>query len=309
MNYSQHYRPQFGGFSFFPPVIKNLLIINVAVFLLQMVLEGGFLTLGGRPLLYWFGETFYLWPLGSGNFMPWQLVTYMFLYGPFSHTFFNMSMLWMFGVELENTWGSKKFLYMYFAAGIMAGLANLLIAPLFTSTGPTIGASGGVYGVLAAFAMVFPDRYIYLYFFVPMRAKYLVTGLILLEVVFSVLGTREGIAHVAHLGGAVVGGLWVLFDRQGRIDRWISRRRRASSGVSDWNNSPREATFHEFTPGRRDAEQPPRRSGDREFDEAQHRIDEILDKISVSGYAALTEEEKRILLDASKRIHPDKNVH
>lgn len=308
MSYSQHYRPQFGGFSFFPPVIKNLMIINVAVFLLQIALESGFLTLGGRPLLNWFAETFYLWPLGSGYFMPWQLVTYMFLHGGVWHIFFNMIMLWMFGVELENTWGSKKFLYMYFAAGIVAGLANLFIAPLFTGTGPTIGASGGVYGVLAAFAMVFPDRYIYLYFFVPMRAKYLVTGLILLEVVFGVMGTREGIAHVAHLGGAAVGGLWVLLDRRGRIDRWLNRRRSGGGSGTGWDRTPREATFYDFTPGRQEPETR-KPSGDRAYDEAQKRIDEILDKISVSGYSALTDEEKRILLDASKRIHPDKNMH
>ena len=299
----QTYRPQFGGFSFFPPVIKNLLIANVAVFLVQLMLEGGLLTFGGRPLSVWFGESFYLWPLGAGNFMPWQLISYMFLHGSFSHLFFNMIMLWMFGVELENTWGSKKFLIMYFAAGIVAGMANLLIAPLFTATGPTIGASGGVYGVLAAFAMVFPDRYIYFYFFIPMRAKFLIAGLIVLEVVYSVLGTQEGIAHVAHLGGAVVGGLWVLLDRQGRIDRWINRRR-VSSATRGPDGPPREATFHEFPTTRQD-----RITGDREYDEAQKRIDEILDKISVSGYPALTEEEKRILLDASKRIHPDRNAH
>lgn len=308
-NSHQSFRPQFGGFSFFPPVIKNLLIINVAIFLIQLMLEGGFLTFGGQPLYIWFGETFYLWPLGSGNFMPWQLVSYMFLHGGFSHVFFNMIMLWMFGVELENTWGSRKFLIMYFAAGIVAGLANLLIAPLFTGTGPTIGASGGVYGVLAAFAMVFPDRYIYFYFFIPMRAKFLISGLIILEVVYSVLGTQEGIAHVAHLGGAVVGGLWVLFDRQGRIDRWISRRKSTTSVSDNWNRSQQDksqqdAKFYEFTPSRQD-----RVTGDKDYDEAQKRIDEILDKISVSGYTALSEEEKHILLDASRRIHPDKNVH
>jgi membrane associated rhomboid family serine protease len=301
-NQRQTYRPQFGGFSFFPPVIKYLLIANVAVFFVQVMLEGGLLTFQGEPLINWFARTFYLWPLGSGAFMPWQLVTYMFLHGGWQHIFFNMIMLWMFGVELENTWGSRKFLFMYFASGIVAGLANLLIAPLFTATGPTIGASGGVYGVLAAFAMVFPDRHIYFYFFIPMRAKYLISGLILLEVVFSVLGTKEGIAHVAHLGGAIVGGLWVLLDNRGYIDRWLRRGAGSSSISSRWNAKPQDAKFYDFTPGVRE-----KKSGDEGFDTAQKRIDEILDKISVSGYAGLTEEEKRILLDASKRIHPDKN--
>ncbi|MBE0643742.1 MAG: rhomboid family intramembrane serine protease [Bacteroidetes bacterium] len=298
---NQPFRPQFGGFSFFPPVIKYLLLANVGIFLIQMTLEGGFLTFHGEPLYNWFARTFYLWPLGSGNFMPWQLISYMFLHGGFQHVFFNMLMLWMFGVEIENLWGSKKFAIFYFAAGIAAGLANLLIAPLFTGTGPTIGASGGVYGIMAAFAMVFPDRYVYLYFLLPIRAKYLIAGLIILEVVYGVLGTHEGIAHVAHLGGAVVGGIWVLLDQRGYIDRWLNRK--SGSTVSTrWNQSQKDAKFYEFTPGKLD-----RKSGDHTYDAAQQRIDEILDKISVSGYAGLTEEEKHILLDASKRIHPDRN--
>jgi membrane associated rhomboid family serine protease len=302
----QSFRPQFGGFSFFPPVIKNLLIINIAVFFLQIMLEGGFLTFQGEPLINWFARTFYLWPLGGnassiyGSFMPWQLISYMFLHGDLMHLFFNMIMLWMFGVELENTWGSRKFLFMYFIAGITAGLANLLIAPLFTTVGPTIGASGGVYGVLAAFAMVFPDRYIYLWFFVPMRAKYLISGLIMLEILYSVLGTRQGIAHVAHLGGAIIGGVWVLLDRKGSIDRWMARRKHARMSSSHPSDTPREAKFYEFKPDKKDS-----RASDGKYDEAQKRIDEILDKISVSGYSNLTEEEKRILLDASKHIHPD----
>lgn len=303
----QSFRPQFGGFSFFPPVIKNLLIINVAVFFVQIMLEGGFLTFQGEPLINWFARMFYLWPLGGnasalhGSFMPWQLISYMFLHGDLMHLFFNMIMLWMFGVELENTWGSRKFLIMYFVAGITAGLANLLIAPLFTSVGPTIGASGGVYGVLAAFAMVFPDRYIYLWFFVPMRAKYLIAGLILLEVIYSVLGTRHGIAHVAHLGGAVIGGIWVLLDNTGKIDRWLARRKRSGASLSNSSETPREARFYELNPEKKES-----RKSNPEYDEAQTRIDEILDKISASGYSNLTEEEKRILLDASKHIHPDK---
>ena len=304
-NYSrQPYRPQFGGFSFFPPVIKYLLLANVAFFLVQLMLEGGFLTLHGEPLYNWFARSFFLWPLGSGAFMPWQLVSYMFLHSTdgISHLLFNMIMLWMFGMEIENLWGAKKFAIFYFAAGITAGLANLFIAPLFTATGPTIGASGGVFGVMAAFAMVFPDRYVYLYFLVPVRAKYLIAGLIILEVVYGVLGTQGGIAHVAHLGGAVVGGVWVLLDKRGYIDRWLSRRKSAGSVSSRWNERPQDAKFYEFTPGRHE-----RKSGDPTYDAAQKRIDEILDKISVSGYAGLTEEEKRILLDASKRIHPDSN--
>ncbi|MBN1449105.1 MAG: rhomboid family intramembrane serine protease [Bacteroidetes bacterium] len=298
------YRPRFGGFSFFPPVIKNVILINVAVFVLQLVFESG-LTFGGRPIYYWFAETFFLYPLGDG-FLPWQLVTYMFLHGNFTHILFNMLMLWMFGMELENTWGSKKFLIFYFASGIVAGLANLFIAPMFSTPGATIGASGGVYGVLTAFALMFPNRYIYLWFFVPIRAKYLITFLFFIEVYNGIAGTMDGIAHIAHLGGAVVGAIWVLLDRNGSIDRMLSSvgRRRAVDSAPGWDNSPREAKFFDFTPGREEA-----KKSDPEFDKSQKMIDDILDKISVSGYSSLTEEEKRILLDASKRIHPDKDHH
>ena len=152
------YRPRLGGFSFFPPVIKNILLITVGMFVVQLFVESG-IEFNGRPLYYYFVEYLYLQPIGHG-FMPWQLVTYMFLHGGFGHIFWNMLLLWMFGMELENTWGSKKFLTMYLGAGIAAGLANLFIAPLFSSVGPTIGASGGVYAVLVAFAMMFPDRYV-----------------------------------------------------------------------------------------------------------------------------------------------------
>lgn len=298
------FRPQFSGFSFFPPVIKYLLLTNVAVFLLQLMLEGGILSFNGEPLGNWFARTFYLWPIDSGLFMPWQLVSYMFLHSTisFSHIIFNMLMLWMFGVEIENLWGSKKFAIFYFAAGITAGLANLLIAPIFTSTGATIGASGGVYGVLAAFAMTFPDRYVYVYFLLPVRAKYLITGLILFEVVLNVIGTQSNVAHVAHLGGALLGAVWVLLDKRGYIDRWLGARKSRDTVSSRWNAQPKEAKFFDFTPGKHE-----KKTGDKTFDAAQTRIDEILDKISVSGYAGLTEEEKRILLDASKHIHPDRD--
>ncbi len=295
------YRPQFGGFSFFPPVIKNILLITVGMFLVQMFVESG-IQFNGEPLYYLFRRYLYLLPLDSG-FMPWQLITYMFLHGGFMHLFFNMLMLWMFGMELENTWGSRKFLAMYLGAGIVAGLANLLIAPIFTGTGPTIGASGGVYAVLVAFAMMFPDRYVYLYFFVPVRAKYLISFFILLELFNGVTGTTDGIAHIAHLGGALLGAVWVLLDRKGQLDSWFARldARSAAKKRAAWDNSPREAKFYEFNERREE-----QRGKDPQFDASQTAIDNILDKISVSGYGSLTEEEKRILLDASKSIHPDK---
>jgi hypothetical protein len=232
-------------------------------------------------------------------------VTYLFLHGNFMHLFMNMLMLWMFGMEVENTWGSKKFLAFYFACGIAAGISNLLVAPIFTDPAPTIGASGAIYAVLVAFAMLFPDRYVYFYFFIPVKAKYLMIFLIALEVFYGVTGSTDGIAHMAHLGGAVLGGIWVFLDSRGKIDHLLGRILTRSSRRETSIRSPRgvqEAQFYEMpqTP------QPRRSSGDADFDRNQKVIDEILDKISKSGYAGLTEEEKRILLDASKNIHPDR---
>jgi membrane associated rhomboid family serine protease len=301
--YGNDYRPQFGGFRFFPPVIKNILIITVGMFVVQNFVESG-IQFNGEPLQYYFARYLYLLPFDRG-FLPWQLITYMFLHGGFMHLFFNMLMLSMFGMELENSWGSRKFLAMYLGAGIAAGLANLFIAPLLTGSGPTIGASGGVYAVLVAFAMMFPDRYVYLYFFVPVRAKYLISFFILLELFNGISGTSDGIAHIAHLGGAILGAVWVLLERRGSLDAWFSKI--ASKGVtghgSSFGSAPRDAKFYEFTESR-----PNQPSGDQKYDASQKAIDDILDKISVSGYGSLSEKEKHILLDASKRIHPDKGA-
>ncbi|MBL0175541.1 MAG: rhomboid family intramembrane serine protease [Ignavibacteria bacterium] len=299
------YRPSFGGFSFFPPVIRNLILINGAAFLLQQIFDSGLLLVGGTPLTIVFRDLFYLQPIGQG-FWPWQLVTYMFLHGNFMHVFMNMLMLWMFGMEVENTWGSKKFLIFYFSCGIAAGLSNLLIAPLFTDPAATLGASGGVYGVLVAFAMLFPNRYVYIYFLLPVKAKYLITFLIALEVFYGTTGLTDGIAHMAHLGGAVLGGIWVLLDQRGKIDSMLGRlfarrSRRVASGDPVRESRVREAQFFDLKP-----EAPRKSSGHPDFDRNQKIIDDILDKISKEGYSGLTEEEKRILLDASKKIHPDR---
>jgi membrane associated rhomboid family serine protease len=308
MAYQQYdrgdYRPQFGGFKFFPPVIKNLLIINAVLWILQSMLIRSSFHVGDESAARWLQEMLYLNPLGQ-HFRPWQLLTYMFLHGDFYHVLFNMLPLWMFGMEVENTWGSRKFLWFYIACGIAGGLTNLLIAPLFTAVGPTIGASGSIYGVLVAFAMLFPNRYIYLWFLLPVKAKYFVTVFVMVELYYGVTGTPDGVAHMAHLGGALLGGVWVLLDARGLIDRLLARGgasvRRAAPGVSRPRTAPvQDATIIDMPPPR------PETRPDNEHARYQKVIDEILDKISVSGYTSLTEQEKRILLDASKRIHPDK---
>jgi membrane associated rhomboid family serine protease len=292
----QYHRPGFfgGGFSFFPPVIKTLLITNLIVFVLMFFL--GSFRIGNVPLYNYITYYFALMPLGSGAFLPWQLFTYLFMHGGLMHLFFNMFALWMFGMELENTWGSKKFLIFYLTCGIGAGLTNLLIAPLFTTVGPTVGASGSVYGVLLAFAMMYPDRPIFIYFLFPVKAKYFITFFIILELFNGVAGTQSGVAHFAHLGGALVAFIYLMADSDRiPVRRWFSgfhtdrsRHLRYHKGEGD----VQDAKFYEVRDDKR--------KKDPEFD--QERIDEILDKISKSGYQNLTEEEKRILFEASQKL-------
>lgn len=195
-------------FSVFPPVIKNLLILNVLVFMAQVVPQTN------EVLITWFG----LWPLGTppiigyGEFWPWQVVTYGFLHGNLTHILFNMFALWMFGVQIENTWGSQRFAVFYFVCVIGAALLQLIVATLDPGWYPTVGASGGVFGLLLAFGMMFPNQPIYLYFMFPVKAKWFVIGYGLLELIGGVSGSST-VAHFAHLGGMLFGFLLIQFWR------------------------------------------------------------------------------------------------
>ena len=179
-----------------PPITQALLLLNVAVFCLDNFLGS------------WLTRLFALWPLGGG-FLPWQIVSYAFLHGSLMHLFFNMLGLWMFGGELEQVWGQKRFMLFYFASIIAAALTQLLVNALLGSVAPTIGASGGLFGLLLAFAMIFPNRIILLFFVIPMKAKYLVALYGLIELYQGVYVLNSGVAHFAHLGG-MLGGLLTL---------------------------------------------------------------------------------------------------
>ncbi len=298
-NQGNYYRPSmFGGFTFFPPVIKGLLIANTAVFLLLHALEG--FTFNGSSLYPVLNEYFALMPLGHG-FMPWQLITYQFMHWDFWHLFFNMVFgVWMFGMEVEHVWGSRKLLIFYLTCGAIAGLSQLLLSPIFEPTlGPTIGASGAVFGVMVAFATMFPDRLIYFYFLIPIKVKYFVAFLIVLGVLS--VGGNSNIANLAHLGGALAGYVYILIDRRRlggvrpswSFGNWRSRFQRPAP--------PRtpdvvDAKVFDIRDGSAQTPPPPQ-------DDFQKRIDEILDKISHSGYQSLTEEEKKILFEAGKRMN------
>lgn len=197
------------------PAVTSLIIANVALFILQQ-------TGLGQMMLAWLA----LWPWGAGktfmthyglmhiSFHVWQLVTYAFLHGGIWHILLNMFVLWMFGGIIEQTFGTRRFVLYYFLCVITAALTHLIIMPLFTSAFyPTIGASGGIYGVLLAFGMLYPHQRIYLWFLLPMPAWAFVTGFGVLELILGVTGTQQGVAHFAHLGGMIGGILLILYWR------------------------------------------------------------------------------------------------
>jgi membrane associated rhomboid family serine protease len=225
------FRP--GSFQMIPPVIKNLIIINALIYLAQYTM--------GHNVDQRLQDLFGLHDLHSPLFRPHQLITYMFLHGGWDHIFFNMFALWMFGAVLENYWGPKRFLIFYTVSGIGAAVFHLAVlyhemAPIadlvqehvrFMSgeeqqefllstenplNGATIGASGAIFGCLAAFGYLFPNSLIYLYFFVPIKVKWFVLGYAAIEL-FSGFRASAGdnVAHWAHLGGGLVGLLLVIY--------------------------------------------------------------------------------------------------
>jgi len=184
-----------------PPATQALILSCVVVFLMQ--------SLGVDGL-----AVFALWPVESGAFMPWQLLSYAFLHGGLSHLVFNMFGLFMFGAELERVWGPKRLLVFYFVSVLFAALAQLLVAFLSGSGNPTVGASGGLFGLLLGFAMLFPHRRIVpLIPPIPMPAWLFVLLYGLIELFLGVTGSMSGVAHFAHLGGILGGWLTLRYWR------------------------------------------------------------------------------------------------
>lgn len=185
-----------------PPITQALLLINVALFCIDEAL--------GHVLSYWLA----LWPLESTQFYPWQVVTYGFMHGSFTHLFFNMMGIWMFGAELERVWGPKRYSQFMLASIFTAALTQLLMSQLNGSMNPTVGISGGLFGLLLAFGMMFPNRIIVpLIPPIPMKAKIFVAIFGGLELILGVTGTQAGVAHFAHLGGMLGGWLMIRYWR------------------------------------------------------------------------------------------------
>lgn len=195
----------------FPPIVKNLIIINVLVFLAHSILSKQ-VHLEEAPAI---GLNGYLalWPIEIYLFKPYQLFSHMFAHASFGHILFNMFGLWMFGRVLENVWGGKRFLIFYLTCGIGAAAAHLFTQYYFSDfPTPAVGASGAVMGIFAAFAYLFPNTELYIMFIpFPVKAKWAVLGFAALDI-FGGFARFEGdnIAHFAHLGGALTGFILVL---------------------------------------------------------------------------------------------------
>ncbi len=201
-----------------PPATWALLIANTALFIVQLAAGNAFFV------------NLALWPLGTppalgpgvavGTFQPWQLVTYSFLHGNFTHLFLNMLALFMFGSELERLFGRRRYLAYYFASVLAAGVTQLVVVAGTGSFHPTVGASGGVFGLLLAYGIYFPRRTIMLIFPpIPMRAWLFVIVYAAIELYLGVTGTQAGVAHFAHLGGMLGGGVMLWSWRRSRPAR------------------------------------------------------------------------------------------
>lgn len=253
------------------PVIRGLILANVVVFLLSII--AGHLGMGGTTF-----TVFGLTPTNFWRGMLWQPVTYLFLHVGLMHILFNMLCLWWFGQEIEAQWGPRAFLTYYLVCGIGAGLCVAIVG--FGSAIPTVGASGAIFGLLLAFAILFPDRIILFMFLFPMKAKYAAAlfGLIELAILVGSGPNAGGVSQVAHLSGAVVGFFYLRYEYPVRMwwfDRQDRSRRRAEEA-----ELRREGEWRSFV---------------------TEELDPILDKINREGIHTLTEHEKKILRRAKGR--------
>ncbi|MEE9162786.1 MAG: rhomboid family intramembrane serine protease [Candidatus Neomarinimicrobiota bacterium] len=268
-------------------IIKRLVLINAAIWLTLYLLyltsgppavpfalfhERLFSLLGLVPKLVW------------SRFMVWQPFTYMFLHAGFWHVAMNMFVLWMFGSVLEREWGGAAFLRYYFLTGAGAGLVTVLFG--LNSTIPVVGASGAVYGVLLAYGLAYPDRELLIFpFMIPVKAKYFVGFMAVMAFLLSIQPGGSTVAHLTHLSGMVIGWFYL---RTGWRSTWFRLAQRVT------NLQQERRIRHDFREAQED-------------EQLRRQVDQILDKISTSGYASLTEEDQDILYRASVRF-ADKNT-
>ncbi len=302
-----------------PTITKNLLIINVLMFVATFVFQRGGIDLNDVLGLHFFM---------ASEFHLYQLLTYMFMHGGLQHIFFNMFALWMFGCVVENVWGPKKFLFYYISCGIGAGLIQELVQYIsyfviddlgsyeyvnlngvsvtvdyYLNQLTTVGASGAIYGILLAFGMLFPEERIFIFPLpVPIKAKWFILAYVAIEL-FSALGTSgDGVAHFAHLGGMLFGFLMIRYWQKhpgggsgyGRSGGQQFFDRLKNNWEKRSHKNAGDGGAHSHTESDKDWQYNQHKQA------TQKEIDEILDKIRRSGYDSLTEEEKKKLFDAGK---------
>ena len=276
------------------PVHIRLIVINVAAWIVQILL----LTDSGanHPLIT---KYLMLSPDGLTSGFIWQLLTFQFLHSTAGlfHILMNCLMLWMFGKHVEARVGASQFLKLYLLSGVLGGLLQAGGGMFWTKLdGPVLGASAGVFGVIAAFAMIFPEERLFLMLILPIKAKYF----LLVELVvsfFGIFGTSDGIAHAAHLGGIIGGVCFVRYVLTGRVRipdfNFITGKKRPRSKVIDVRPT-RESFFKKAKP----PQQPEMPTGD--F--ISREVDPILDKIAEHGIHSLTDQERKILEAARSRM-------
>lgn len=252
-----------------PPVIKLLMGLQIAGFVLGWLVG---------PQIY---DLFGLVPRHVLlDRWLWQPVTYLFLHGGFWHLLFNLFALWMFGMPVESQWGGRDFLKYFLLCGVGAGLCSIALAP--GSPAPTIGSSGSVYGLIVAFALLYPDAVVYLYFLIPVRAIHMAFIFAGLEFFAGLSGSRPGVANFAHFGGMLIGYLYIRWWWEFKL-----RVKTAWRGLFDRESEPAPRRVQ---PRRAAAPAKPASS-----DDGMEEVDRILDKILASGLESLTDDEKLIM--------------
>ncbi|MFQ6617680.1 MAG: rhomboid family intramembrane serine protease [Fidelibacterota bacterium] len=269
---------RFGGWRL-TDAVKAIIAANVAIFLFIFLLQEILGIRGVKSLLY---SLFGLVPRYTwSKFRIWQPFTYMFLHGGFWHVAVNMFILWMFGGEIERQWGTREFVKYYVITGAGSGVITVIFS--LNSYIPVIGASGAIYGILLAYALMFPNRLIYLYFLFPIKVKYFVIFIGAVAFLSSITAAQSTISNLTHLGGMIIGFMYLKLDwRLDFIKRYFMVRK----------SKKRLRIIHKR---------------EKSLDQMRKEVDRILDKINEVGYENLTEEEKQTLLDASKLLSKKEN--
>ncbi|AKH76600.1 rhomboid family intramembrane serine protease [Leptospira interrogans] len=258
------------------PVVRTLLILNGSIFAVQLLLSW---TVGDYLTLY-FGMTS---DMITHHFFIWQFLTYAFLHSVqnFFHILFNMFSLWMFGSVLESYWGSRNFLKFYLFSCFMGGFFPWILHNVGFHQGTIIGASGGIYGLLIAFALIWPNQELLFMGFFPLKAKYMVVILMLI-IAFS--GSGSNIAHMAHLGGAIGGAIYFFYYNKLKskipaslsLSRYLQKRK-----MKKWQEEMNRKIH------------------------VREEVDQLLDKISKSGMNSLSRKEKKFLKEASSKYYSE----